>query len=207
MAVSLQQAVPAQGEAKQECCVETELLREQGKGRRARAAGASVSCLVSPPPPRAQGHTRQSAGELVGEEEPALRVTGDLPDTVPTAGQRQPHSGVLRLAAGGLGSDEPCDCVPGTSRSARNLGNTPSLPRPPPRPAIDLTAACALLGGARGAPLTPAAAALSVFPAPASWGAPLLHLPTVLVAFSGVKWPLTVVLICMMASDVERLAR
>lgn len=29
MAVSLQQAVPAQGEAKQECCVETELLREQ----------------------------------------------------------------------------------------------------------------------------------------------------------------------------------
>lgn len=80
-------------------------------------------------------------------------------------------------------------------------------PTPPPRPAIDLTAACALLGGARGAPLTPTAAALSVFPAPASWGAPLLHLPTVLVAFSGVKWPLTVVLICMMASDVERLAR
>lgn len=190
--------------------METELLREQGKGRRARARLGPL-CPVSspPPPPRAQGHTRQSAGELVGEEEPALRVTGDLPDTVPTAGQRQPHSGVLRLAAGGLGSDEPCDCVPGTSRSAETgtLGTRPPCPPPPPRPAIDLTAACALLGGARGAPLTPAAAALSVFPAPASWGAPLLHLPTVLVAFSGVKWPLTVVLICTMASDVERLAR
>lgn len=66
MAVSLQQAVPAQGEAKQECCVETELLREQGKGRRARAAGASVSCLVPPPPhgPRAtHGSQRESSSE------------------------------------------------------------------------------------------------------------------------------------------------
>lgn len=57
--VSRSQAVPAKGEARQDCCVRTELLGEEGK------VGPPVQLLLSPLPRHAQG---------LGKEKPRQRV-------------------------------------------------------------------------------------------------------------------------------------
>lgn len=133
MAVSLQQAVPAKGEAKQDCCLRTELLREEGKAedRPLAPARPGFPCPFSPPlPTRPTGpHGSQRKKKLIGGQTPALRVTGELPDAMSMAASltslradttqvpfTRSHVGWTPMSGATPAGRGPCDRDRGTSR-------------------------------------------------------------------------------------------